>query len=371
MKKNVCLFLCLFLWGATTAVYAQLTAPAEGGSKKASVSEQIGITQIMIHYGRPAVKGREGKIWGTDLAHYGFKNLGFGTSKAAPWRAGANENTTISFSTDVKVEGKDLAAGTYGLFMALQEGKAIVIFSKNSTSWGSYMYDPKEDALRVDVTTVKVPENIEWLTYAFTSQTENSAVIALMWEHLKIPVKVEVDVVQTQLASFRNELRSEKGFTWMAWTQAANFALQHNTDMQEALAWADAAINAPFIGQKNFTTLSTKAQVLEKLGKTADADVLMKDALPMGSMEELHMYGRQLIARKKAQDALNVFQLNAKKYPNEFTTSVGLVRGYSAIGDYKNALKYASVAAPKAPDSNNKSNLEAMITKLKKNEDVN
>ncbi|MDJ1498533.1 DUF2911 domain-containing protein [Cytophagaceae bacterium DM2B3-1] len=363
--------LSLLILGAMQPVWAQLTTPPGGGNKKASVSEKIGITDVSITYDRPGVKGREGKIWGTSVAHYGFQDLGFGTSKSAPWRAGANENTTISFSTDVKVEGKNLPAGTYGLFMALQEGGATVIFSKNSTSWGSYFYDPAEDALRVDVKTTSLNDNVERLKYEFMDQTDNSAVIALLWEKLKVPFKVEVDLVNTQLTSFRKELRSDVGFNWEPWAQAAAFCVQNNTNLEEALKWADVAVNAPFLGQKNFTTLSTKAQVLEKLGKTAEATALMKEAMPMGNMQELHQYARQLVAMKRSKEALEVFQLNAKKYPTDFTTSVGLIRGYSAVGEYKNALKLAKTALPKAPDSNSKSNVEKMIATLEQGKDVN
>ena len=129
---------------------AQLTTTPSGGNKKAWIGEQIGLTNVEIHYDRPRVKGREGKIWG-QLVHTGFADQGFGPSKAAPWRAGANENTTIQFSTDVKVEGKELPAGIYGLFIAYDPSESVVIFSKNSVSWGSYYYDEKEDVLRVKV----------------------------------------------------------------------------------------------------------------------------------------------------------------------------------------------------------------------------
>jgi hypothetical protein len=210
MKRNLLspillLFFCnsLFAQGLTTA--------PNGGNKKASVSEWIGITDVTIHYDRPGVKGREGQIWGK-LVAYGFTDLGFGTSKAAPWRAGANENTTISFSTDVQVEGKPLAAGTYALFMAMEENEATIIFSKNATSWGSFFYDPKEDALRVTVKTVHTTDKTERLKFEFSDQKENSAVISLLWENLKIPFTVSVDYIKTQLESFRRELRSNKGF---------------------------------------------------------------------------------------------------------------------------------------------------------------
>jgi hypothetical protein len=117
------------------------------------VSQWIGPVKISISYHSPRVhfKGAErtGHIWG-ELVLYGFFDDGFGPSKAMPWRAGANENTAITFSHDVKVEGKDLKAGTYALFLDVEKaGPWNWIFSNNSTGWGSYQYDPKNDALRV------------------------------------------------------------------------------------------------------------------------------------------------------------------------------------------------------------------------------
>lgn len=348
----------------------QLTTPPNGGNKKASVSERIGITDVTIHYDRPAVRGREGKIW-NDLVHVGYKDLGFGTSKAAPWRAGANENTTITFTTDVKVEGQPLKAGTYGFFVAMGTGDATVILSNNTSSWGSFFYDPKEDALKVTVKTVPLNESVERLKYEFTNQTDISATIALMWEKLKIPFKVEVDLVNTQMESFRNELRSNKGFRWENFVLASQFAVQNNTNLEEALKWSDYAITSSFPGQKNFQTLSTKAAILNKMAKTAEAEALMKEAMPMASMQELHQYGRQLVQQKRAKDALEVFKINAKKNPNQFTTYMGLMRGYSATGDYANALKNAELAKPLAPNGPNKDAVDRMIVTLKEGKDIN
>lgn len=350
--------------------FAQLTTPPDGGNKKASVSERIGITDVTIHYDRPGVKGREGKIWG-QLVEKGFTDQGFGTSKAAPWRAGANENTTITFSTDVMVEGKPLAAGTYALFIAYGDGTSTVIFSNNSTSWGSFFYDPKEDALRVDVKNVPLSESVERLKYEFMDQTNNSATVNLIWEKLKIPFKVEVDLNKTQLESFRRELRTDKGFRSDAWVEAVTYCVQNNINLQEALQWSDYAINAVFVGQKNFKTLSTKASVLNKLGRNAEADALMKEAMPLATMQELHNYGRQMLAAKKPAAALEAFKLNAQKNPNIFTTNMGLMRGYSATGDFKNALKYAKAAQLQAPDKANKDNLERFIPMLEAGKDIN
>lgn len=347
-----------------------LTTTPSGGNKKASVSERIGLTDVTIHYDRPGVKGREGKIWGS-LVYPGFSNLGFGSAKAAPWRAGANENTTFTFTTDVKIEGQDLPAGTYGFFIAYDPNELTLIFSKNATSWGSFYYNEKEDALRVKVKPVPLDKSVEWLKYEFDNETDSTAQVALKWEKLSIPFTVQVDLVKAQLESFRKELRTDKGFTWMSWNQAAQWCLQHKVNYDEALLWADSASGPTFGGNTQFTALATKAQLLAEMGQPDSALAVMKKATPMASMIELHQYGRQLISYKKNKEALEIFKLNAAKNPKQFTTYVGLARGYSANGDYKNALKNAQLALPLVPDPLNKGSVETMIAKLKEGKDIN
>jgi hypothetical protein len=313
------------------------------------------------------VKGREGKIWG-QLIPVGYTDQGFGSSKAAPWRAGANENTTMEFSTDVKIEGQPLAAGKYAFFVAYDPNECTLIFSKNNTSWGSFFYNEKEDALRVKVKPMQQDKSVEWLKYEFMNETENSTVVGLQWEKLMIPFKIEVDYVNTQLASFRNELRNSKGFQWETWDEAAGWCVQRNTNLDEALLWADTAIK--FSSGIIFTPMSTKAEILNKLGRGDEASALMKKALPYGNMNEIHGYGRSLIALKRPKEALDIFKMNYDKNPNQVTTLIGLVRGYSANGDYKTALEYANKAMP-VVDAQNKTNLETMIDKLKQGKDVN
>ena len=222
MKKNkhLGIVLCLILLCSISfTANAQLNTPR--ASQKATVSQTVGISEIHITYSRPSVNERE--IWGTNLAHYGFQNLGFGTSTAAPWRAGANENTIITFSHDATVEGKTIPAGTYGLHVALQEGnKATVIFSKNSSSWGSYFYEADEDALRVDVTTGEIPHK-ELLTYEFMAIDTNSATAALQWEKKQIPFKIGFDVSDIVMNDIKDKLRDQPGFNRNSWEQAAQF----------------------------------------------------------------------------------------------------------------------------------------------------
>jgi hypothetical protein len=367
MKKITTILLSLI---PAVFAFSQLTVSPNGGNKKAMVGERIGITDITIHYDRPGVKGREGKIWG-QLIPVGFADLGFGSSKAAPWRAGANENTIFECSTDMKVEGQSLPTGKYGFFIAYDPNECTLIFSKNYSSWGSFFYDPAEDVLRVKVKPVPTGKSEEWLKYEFVNETPNSATVALEWEKLMIPFKVEVDYVNTQLESFRKELRSDKGFIWETWDQAAQWCLQNNVNLPQAMQWADTATSINFGGDKSFQAWTTKARLLEKMGKADEADAIMKKTLPYGNMFELHQYGRQLLQTKKNKEALEVFKMNFAKNPNQFMTCVGLARGYSANGDYKNALKYANQALSLAPDQPNKTNVENMISKLKQGVDVN
>lgn len=365
--KRLLLFVC---FATTIGANAQLTTAPSGGNKKAIVGEQIGLTKVVINYDRPGVKGREGKIWG-QLVHVGFVDQGFGSSKAAPWRAGSNENTTIEFSTDVKIEGKPLAAGKYGFFIAWDASEPTIIFSKNSGAWGSYYYKESEDALRVKVKTQANDKSVEWLKYEFINQTDNSAAVALLWEKVIIPFKVETDLAKTQIESYRQELQTRKGFRWEPWNEAALYALQQNTNLEEALLWTDSATSATFGGNTQFQAWSTKAQVLEKLGRGKEAEDIMKKYLPLASMVEVHQYARALMNTGKKKEALEVFKSNHDKYPGQFTTLFGLVRGYSANADYVNALKYAKQALPVAPNGPSKTQVETAIRKLEEGKDMN
>jgi len=336
----------------------------------AVVGERIGITDVTIHYNRPGVKGRDGKIWG-QLIPPGYVDQGFGNTKQAPWRAGANENTTIEFSTDVTIEGQPLPAGKYAFFVAYDPNECTLIFSKNSTSWGSFFYNPAEDALRIKVKPVAADKGVEWLKYEFTDQKPNSATIALQWEKLTIPFSVAVDLPATQLASFRKELQSDKGFSWEAWQQAADWCVQNNTNLDQALLWTDTAVSINFGGERSFQAWATKAQVLDKLGRTAEAAAIMKKAIPYGNEFEVHQYGLQLLRDKKSQDAFDVFKANYDNHPGVFITTWGLARGYNALGKYDEALKYAQLALPLATQAANKANVAKAIETLKTGKPMN
>jgi tetratricopeptide (TPR) repeat protein len=360
----------LFL-ASTIALLAQneaVTLPRQ--SPRAAVSQTIGITDVTVVYGRPSVNKRE--IWGK-LEPWGYVYRGFGTSQKAPWRAGANENTTISFQHDVAVAGKPLAAGTYGLFMALTpEGVVTVIFSKDHNHWGSFFYDESRDALRVDVKWEDAPFR-ELLTYEFTDVTEDSAVLALAWEKKRIPIPLKVDNHAIVVASLKHEMRSSKAFRYQAGVEASQYLVANNYDLPLALEWADWAVTGQFFGERNYNTLSNKALVLEKMGRMEEAKPVMNDALKLATVVQIHQYARRLLQQGKKERALEVFQLNAAQNPNKWPVNYGLARGYSAVGDYKSALTALLQAQKEVPagDAVNANAVATNIEKLKRGEDIN
>jgi tetratricopeptide (TPR) repeat protein len=358
--------LLFFIILGPTAAKAQLLRLPDGGVNfKCEAGRRVGITDIEITWDAPGVKGREGKIWGTPVANYGFEVLGFGSNVASPWRAGANECTTISFSTDVTINGKHLGAGSYAFFIALYPDSCMLIFNKNTKEWGSYFYNSDLDVLRVTAIQQKdIPESRERLEYTFSRQNDHSVEIALEWEHWRIPFLVEVDLVKTTLASIRTQMSGAMGFDPPSLQAAAAWCLQNNVNFEEALNWANSAVDPNLGAIRTFTALSTKAGLLIKLNRQPEADQLMNEALEIANTFELHRYGRQLLAQNKVKEAMIIFQKNFDKYKGAWPTHVGLMRGYSAMGDLKKALEHAKLALAQAPDPGNKGALEQAVQKL-------
>lgn len=361
-----------------SVLYGQaLSTPFGGDNQKTSITQTIGLVKVTIDYSSPDVhapngEDRRGKIWG-QLVPYGLTDLGFGTCKECPWRAGANENTVFTVSHDVKIEGQPLKAGRYGLHIIPEkDADWTLIFSKNSASWGSFTYDPAEDALRVKVKPAK-SEFHEWLTYDFIDRRPDKATVALKWEELQIPWTITVDnATDLHIARIREELRDSKGFQWQNWVAAAQYALQAKRP-QDALFFASNAVNFRFVGQENFQTLNTLATAQEAAGQTAEAKATRDKALahPTASVLDLHQAGRQLLNQGKKEEALRIWELNAKRNPNVWPVHVGLARGYSAVGRYQDALKHAKLALAQAPDDVNRRSLEAGIVKLEAGKDMN
>lgn len=337
-------------------------------SQMASVSQTVGISEISIYYSRPGVNGRE--IWGK-LVPYGMNNLGFGTATESPWRAGANENTVIEFTDDVTVEGKPLKAGKYGLHMVLNEdGGTTIIFSKNHTAWGSYFYDPAQDALRVDVQAQSIP-HVEQLTYEFVDVSADGATAVLKWEKKQIPFRIELNVTDIVLADIRRKLQDQPGFTRQTWEQAANFALNNDGDLEEALGWINGTISGQFFSQPNINNTNIKTQILVRLGRTDEAVATLESFIPKATILEVHQIGRTFIGMNMPDKAMEVFQMNADNHPDTWPVHYGLARAYSAKGEYRTALDHLRKALDNAPNPASKGRVQANIEKLEKGEDIN
>ncbi len=320
-------------------------------SQHAQVTQRIGVTDIMINYHRPLANGRQ--VWGK-VVPYG-----------QVWRAGANENTTITFSDPVTIEGQALDKGTYGLHMIPGETQWTVIFSKNSTSWGSFTYKQDEDSLRVNVKP-QTAELHDALAYDFDDLKSDSAVITMRWDKVAVPFKVGVNVNDIVTASIHRQLHGLNQYYWEGWDDAAGYFLANKIDLEEALKDEDQSIEI----EERYDNLLSKSRILETMGRKDEAVAFRNKALEKGSALQLYFYGRQLQGNKKQEEALVVFRANAKKYPDYWTSHVGMARVYSAQGDFDNAVKEMKAALPGAPDSN-KANLEGYVKRLQAKDDIN
>jgi hypothetical protein len=364
---------------AIAQVASELTLPPNGDNQRAEVSQWIGLVKVTIGYHSPrvhlrGVTDRTGHIWG-ELVRYGFFDEGFGPSLATPWRAGANESTTITFSHDVKVEGKDVKAGSYALFLAVAPTGPWTLILSTNIGWGSFQYDQANDALRVPVTPEDAPFT-EFLTYAFTDRLPASAVAFLQWEHKRVPFRIDVpNVNELYIAQIRKDLQAWPGFNYQNWQTAAQFAVGTNIDLEEALVWADKAIYQPFrnaaAGREDFSTLSTKAAVLHAMKRDGDADATMDRAIRSdgASAVTVHQYGMSLLAEGRKERALQVFLANRKQHPDDkFWPYVGLARGYTALGDRKRAIESWELALRNVPPAQapNRGRFEQALQALKR-----
>jgi len=302
---------------AAVAQGPPLTLPQP--SQAATVSQTVGLTDITVSYHRPRVKGRE--IWG--------KVVPFGEI----WRAGANENTTIEFSTPVQVEGHPLAAGRYGFHTLPAAGTWQLIFSSVDTNWGSFSYAESEDVLRIEVTPEVAPF-AEALTYTFDDATDRETTIALRWEKLRVPFQVTVDTPEVVYQSLKRELRGLAQFFWQPWNQAATTLLVNQVHPDEALAWAERSIAI----QRNFANILTKSRLLAAKGDAAGAKKLLDEALPVANEGELNAYGYQLLGGGKAADAVAIFRENVKRNPASWNAHDSLAESLLALGRKDEAI---------------------------------
>ena len=344
----------LVLSGVTLAVasVASIAAAAQApqlvlpkASPRASISQTVGLTEITITYDRPAVNGRE--VWGK-LVPYD-----------SVWRAGANENTVISFSSPVVLDGHEVAAGRYGLHMIPSRGDWTVILSHEANAWGSFSYQPSEDALRLKARPEpSQPE--ERLAYTFDGPGIDSVVATMRWEKLALPIVIRVDQKRVVVDSLRQQLRGFPRFSWQTWNQAAAWCIANNVNLDEADTWADNSIAL----NENFTNLRVKAALMEKRGDPATAAELRRRSLYIAAEPDMNTYGYLLMNQGKLDSAIAVFRKNTKDYPHSWNTYDSLGEAYAKKGDKKQAIKQYSQALAMVRDPAQKKRIDGILANL-------
>jgi tetratricopeptide (TPR) repeat protein len=353
MKTLTPLVFCLVVLGFAGIAFAQSDLTLPDVSQAAEVKQRIALTDIKIKYHRPLVNGR--KIWG-GLVPYG-----------KVWRAGANENTTIEFSDPVSVEGKPLDKGTYGLHMIPNPDSWTVIFSKTNTGWGSYSYDQKDDALRVNVKPKPLDQSEEALEYEFENLKPDSTAVTLKWEKLGVPFTVSTNDAEQTLQNIRGQMKGAGQFAWQAPDQAAQFCLTRKINLDEALRWADLSIQ----NEERFENLSTKADILKALNRPDEAKKIWDQALEKAPAPQLYTYGRQLQNQKKGAEAMEIFKEVAKRFPQGVFGYLAQARIKSAAGDFAGALTDAKQAQAAAPSDAQKQAIQGLIDRLQAKQDIN
>ena len=342
------------IWTLAAAALLAAASPAAAqtpplslpeASPRAMVSERVGLTDIEIRYHRPAVNGR--KVWG-ELVPWG-----------EPWRAGANENTTISFSTPVTVQGHALPAGTYGLHVIPTANEWTVAFSKIASAWGSFSYDAKEDAARITIHP-EPAEMQERLSYEFADPSEKSVSAVLRWEKVKAAIPIEIDTPAVVVASLRSELRGLPRFSWQGWNQAAGWCARNGVNLDEALEWSNRSVSM----NENFQNLRVQALLREKKGDGKAAADLRARAMRIATETDLNTYGYQLLAQKKTDEALEIFRRNVKEHPASWNVYDSLAEGYATKGDKKLAIDSYTKALSMAPEDQKK-RIEGALTRLR------
>ena len=252
------LFLIVFVTFLAFTFLSAQNVKTPRPSPDALVTQTVGVTDITIEYSSPGVKER--KIWGELVP---FNEI---------WRTGANEVTTITFEDDVKVNGNELKAGTYGIHTIPGENEWQIIFSGDTKVGDGSTFDEKKEVLRLKVK----PEQssfLERMTFMFTNTTDNSTTTNLVWENLKVSFNIEANTQELTLS------KAKENISWLPTFQAANYCLQNDVNLEQAMKWIEASV----LLNEVYWNTRIKAQIQQKLGMNEDAVSTMEKAILLGA----------------------------------------------------------------------------------------
>jgi hypothetical protein len=335
---------------SSSLAQAQTALPMPEASQRASLTQRIALTDVTVSYHRPLVQGR--KIWGGIVP--------FGEI----WRAGANENTVITFSDPVLIEGQPVPRGSYGLFMLPTADAWTLVLSKNAASWGSYNYDKSEDLVRVTLHP-RAAEMREALTYEIADPKADSATVLLEWEKLAVPFRVQV-ARETTLANIRNGMRGGAQFYWEGGTEAATWCVKEKFALEDGLKWIEKSIGA----EKRFENLITKAD-LQTMLKKPEAQATRDEAMKLASATQLYFYGRGLQGEKRPNEAFAIFREVAKRFPEHWLAHMGLAREAVNNKDFATATKELTAAGKLATAADDKKRVDFLLKQVAAKVDIN
>jgi tetratricopeptide (TPR) repeat protein len=347
MKRTIRVLLAFVpVFGAFVPVAnAQMQLKLPDASPAATVSQAVGLAEFTVSYHRPAVNKRE--VWGK-LVPYG-----------EVWRAGANENTTLTASTPFTFGGKALAAGTYGVHVLPTAGEWTFILSRESRAWGSFSYDDKEDVARVTAKPAAT-DFTERLTWSFEDPTTDGTSVTLHWEKLRASVPIGVDAKAVTLAEIREQLRGLPRFGWQGWNQAAAWCVRNKTNFDEATTWADRSISMT----PTYQNLRTKAGLLDLKGDKDGAEAARAKAQTLATEVDINAQGYALLGDGKTDEAIAVFRKNAADHPGSWNVWDSLAEGLEKKGDRAGAAENYRKALSMAPEDQKK-RLTETLARLK------
>lgn len=315
-------------------------------SPHATVSQVVGLTTLSVDYHRPGVNKRE--VWG-GLVPYD-----------TVWRAGANENTLFASTSSFAVGGTTLPAGRYGVFMIPGRERWTIILSRQANAWGAFSYTPTEDAVRFVVTPTPA-DFTERLVYTFEDPQQESVTLMLRWEKLAVRFQITINTDVVVLDSLAAQLRNLPRFWGTAWEQAGAWALNNTSNIDQAEIWADTAVAlAP-----TFASYNLKANILQRRGKTAQADSLRQAHLASANEAQLNAYGYQLLNQKRNSEALAIFVRNTKEHPDSWNAWDSLGEAYAATGDKVQAATNYRKALAMTTDPVQRQRIEGVLAGLK------
>ncbi len=258
--KKICMLLVLLF--ANFYVEAQVKTPQ--ASPLVKIDQVVGLTNIQIEYSRPSAKGRT--VYG-DLVPFGKH-----------WRTGANANTTVSFSEDVKIAGKDLKKGKYALFTTPKADSWDVIFYTDTNNWGlPEEWNETKVALKVTVKPETTTKSVESFSIFLNNLTNDSGIMELSWERTIVAIPFSVPTQEAAMKSIEKTLAGPTAGDYFA---AAQYFYQTNNDLNKALSWVTTAVS---LTAKNtdvpYWYLRLKSLIQAKLGDKKGAIVTAKESL--------------------------------------------------------------------------------------------